>query len=427
MKRTPRASVRPREPCSDNEDRVIDFSSASLYLCAFQAILATCCCAAASIVLVWAFPENVSAVRTLACCLGVGTVLSYAPLRIGRAHGARFLFTSLRPVVFVYMSGLVLEQLLHTCVSDPTTSPSVRTAIFHVSMLVLAIGGFVRSFAPLNDTDGPFVLSLVALSVIAAIPPPAVALAGPLCQSVSAWTAAERMLRAFCFSTAYAVHVYACTSSRTTCLPSLSSTSIVVTRATSATVWTLGAHPWILPLSILQNALAIWQRVKKQKDTSCGYRILHAVTTDDDDSGDELPETTEKLETPATLAPKEKPEEEEIRDPRQKLKSLLSAPPSYILEPHDLQELTGESASPESLPTHAQMHDAERDEPAPPEEREEHTSTCRAPVVAALAPKRGFRLEPTVAGEQPAPAPAQGVVHGSEAHLKAVAARLVAE
>jgi len=47
--------------------------------------------------------------------------------------------------------------------------------------------------------------------------------------------------------------------------------------------------------------------------------------------------------------------------------------------------------------------------------------------VAALAPKRGFRLEPTNAAEQPAPAPAQSVVHGSEAHFKAVAARLVAE
>ena len=72
-------------------------------------------------------------------------------------------------------------------------------------------------------------------------------------------------------------------------------------------------------------------------------------------------ESESESEEEAEAVAEEETEEEEIRDPRQKLKSLLSAPPSYIVEPHDLQELTGESASPESLPTHAQMRDAERD------------------------------------------------------------------
>ena len=54
----------------------------------------------------------------------------------------------------------------------------------------------MRARAPLEDTDRPFVLCLVACGVIALMPPPAVALVGPLCQSVDLWEAADRVVRA---------------------------------------------------------------------------------------------------------------------------------------------------------------------------------------------------------------------------------------
>ena len=51
--------------------------------------------------------------------------------------------------------------------------------------------------------------------VIAIMPPPAVALVGPLCQSVDLWEAADRIVRAFCFGMLYSVTVYASTRTRT--------------------------------------------------------------------------------------------------------------------------------------------------------------------------------------------------------------------
>ena len=47
------------------------------------------------------------------------------------------------------------------------------------------------------------------------MPPPAVALVGPLCQSVDLWEAADRIVRAFCFGMLYSVTVYASTRTRT--------------------------------------------------------------------------------------------------------------------------------------------------------------------------------------------------------------------
>ena len=54
--------------------------------------------------------------------------------------------------------------------------------------------------------------TLLALLVMAVLPPPAVAFVGPLCQSVGAWDAADRLVRSFAFAMLYCTHAYASTT-----------------------------------------------------------------------------------------------------------------------------------------------------------------------------------------------------------------------
>jgi hypothetical protein len=323
----------PTAPKADADDRIVDFSNASIYVPLMQAVFATCTSAAVSVLAVWVMPPSaVSAVRTLACCAATGGMLMYTPLRVGRAHGVRFLFSSLQPLIVVYLSGLVVEQLLHTCTSDPSTPPSVRVVVFHFSILAMAISGFMRAYAPLEEVDLPFIVTLIAVFVVAVFPPPAVALTGPLCQSVTLWAAAERMVRAFAFSVSYCITVYCCTRSQKTTSSSLASTAIVVSRSTAATIWILGCHPYWIILAVSQNALIVYQRVKTQRSTTCGYSSLQ--TTDDDESDAELCDA-ERGGGGATgvVDPIEN-----AKDPVAYQRRLLKDIPDY-LEPHDFDEL----------------------------------------------------------------------------------------
>jgi hypothetical protein len=167
---------------------------------------------------------------------------------------------------------------------DATHAPSWRHVVFHGAVLVMVYAGFMRARAPLMDTDRPFILTLLALMVIAIMPPPAVALAGPLCQSVNLWEAADRIVRAFCFGTLYSITVY--TSTRTRC-SNYSNTSIVFFRSASASLWVSGALIWWLPLAAAQCAIMMHARAVNSGDstgTAKEYKAIEsAASTDDED------------------------------------------------------------------------------------------------------------------------------------------------
>ena len=221
-----------------------------------------------SVLAVWLVPAaNVSAVRTLVFCTMTGVLLMRTPLRVGRARGVTSVFTTLQPAVAVYLLCLTVEQLLHTCTSELGYAPSWRRALFHMMTLVMLGAGLMRARAPLDETDGPFLLATSALAVVALAPPPAVAFVGPLCQSVSLWEAADRVVRAFVFASLYAVHVYASTPAATV---GASETLIIVARATAAAIWTMGAHPVLWIAAIAQGAIVILARLRIETERSKG-------------------------------------------------------------------------------------------------------------------------------------------------------------
>ena len=254
----------------DCEDDVIEYTNVSLYLGGIQTVFATCAVACVSVLSCWVIPAGaVSAVRTLTVCIGTGLALTRKPLRVGKVHGVGVVFTALRPCVLIYLACLVSEQLVHTCVaSDALDSPSWRRVVFHGMVLAMLFSGFMRARRPSAETDMPLLITSAALLVVAVLPPPAVALSGPLCEPVGAWVAAERVVRAFAFSTVYSVFVYASAP------PSRSSGEILicVTRATASSVWTLGCSPVLLLLGIVQCLTVVLTRIKESETHS--YKIV---------------------------------------------------------------------------------------------------------------------------------------------------------
>ena len=265
----PGTAPSPRAPSPESfEETAVDFANAALYITGIQTVFSICCCAAVSVIACSLVPMgNVSAVRTLVFCVLTAVVLMRKPLRVGRARGVSTVFTALQPAVAVYLLSLIIEQLLHTCTGELGYAPSWRRAVFHAMVAVMIASGFMRARAPLDETDLPFLLTAGALAVIALVPPPALAFTGPLCQSVDLWSAADRLVRAFAFSSLYCIHVFVSTDSTTV---AASETLIVVTRSTASSIWMVGAHPALLPIAIAQAAVAILARLrieqKKQGD-----------------------------------------------------------------------------------------------------------------------------------------------------------------
>ena len=238
----------------------VDFSNASLYLAGMQTIFSISCCAVVSVLACWLVPLNsVSAVRTLVLCVACAALLMRKPLRVGRVRGVNVVFASLQPAVGVYLLALVVEQLTHTCAGDSAYAPSWRRVVFHAMMLLAMASGFMRSRAPMNDTDLPFLITAGALLMISLLPPPAVAFVGPLCQSVSLFEAADRLVRAFVFGSVYCIHVYAMTPASES---AINETLLIVTRAAAAAMWTLGIHLTALPLAIAQCGIVILARLR---------------------------------------------------------------------------------------------------------------------------------------------------------------------
>tara|TARA_B100000787_G_scaffold154179_1_gene128851 strand:- start:632 stop:1642 length:1011 start_codon:yes stop_codon:yes gene_type:complete len=153
-------------------------------------------------------------------------------------------------------------------------------------ILVMCVAGILRAKSPMRDTDIPFLITAVALLTIAALPPPSVALMGPLCQPVTAWEAAERCLRAFVFSVLYCTHVYSSISSHS---PTRTESLVVITRSAAAAVWTMGAHVFWLPVSIVQCAVVIIARIRIGSEV--GYQAVAAERAPSAVSDDEFTKT----------------------------------------------------------------------------------------------------------------------------------------
>lgn len=287
-----------RMPTYDHEDSVVDFNDASLYLPLAQTVFSICACAIVSVLSCWLAPNGaVSAVRTLALCSATGGLLMRKPVRLGKAHGITVVFAALQLAIPLYLGTLVVAQLIHTCTSDATPAPSWRHVIFHGAVLAMVCSGFMRARAPLEDTDRPFIITLLALLAIAIMPPPAIALVGPLCESVSLWESADRIVRAFSFGMLYCVTVYA--STRTQCTK-FSYTPTVFFRSASASIWVCGAMIWWLPLALAQCAVIMHARAVHDSAPSLKeYKKLEtSSSTDDEDPEASLVDLEPKLADP---------------------------------------------------------------------------------------------------------------------------------
>lgn len=228
-----------------------------LYIGAIQVITATVLTSIVSIVSCASLPGNlVSAIRTLVLSSIVGVSCVRRPFRLGKVHGLNLIFRALQPCVLIYIGSEVCEQLVHTCTRD-ASSPSWRRLVFHAMSGLMIVSGFMRARRPLAQTDLPFLLTILALFVVAMLPPPAVILSGPLCASPTVSGSIERVVRALIFSLLYSVFVYAAAPP----VQSSSEVVICVMRASAATIWVLGAHQMLLPLALVQGGGVIYVRI----------------------------------------------------------------------------------------------------------------------------------------------------------------------
>ena len=240
-----------------DDEKTIDFGAAGLYLPAAQTIFATTFSACVSVLACWLIPVGaISAVRTLALTTTAGLIVIRRPFKIGQTRGVNTIFSALRPCCFIYVACLVLEQLIHTCISEESTFEHGlwRRIIYHANMTVMTIAAFMRSRNPRSESDLPFLLSAGALLVIAILPPPALALSGLLCSPPTFGNAGERVLRAFLFACVYVVLVY----SAAPISNNLPDTLVCIARSAAASAWVLGAVSYSLPIALVQVCIVLY-------------------------------------------------------------------------------------------------------------------------------------------------------------------------
>ena len=272
------------DACMGDDLTSVNFSEASLYLVALQTVLCVCLISTTSVLSCWllAFDQTASSVRTLALCTIVGSLMMRHPLRFGRPRGLKVIFAALQPAVPIYLMSLIVEQLAHTCVVDNSTPSPWRQVLFHLSVVVMALSGLMRSWNPLSESDIQFLFALLALLVVSIVPPSSVTHDGPLCFVPTLWSGAERIYRAFVFSTSYATHVYALTDSQKHI--EFSEQACVVGRALSATVWTLCASPSWLIASVVQMCLLVYARLGRTDKSQKTTRPYVSVWSDESDT-----------------------------------------------------------------------------------------------------------------------------------------------
>jgi len=131
----------------DEDDTVIDFSNAQLYVGGIQVITATtlvaissvACCLTTSL-------ATVSAVRTLVVSSTVGVVVVQKPFRIGKVHGLILVFRALQPCVAIYVFSMIVEQLTHACATS-SVAPHWRSVVFNLCTVAMIVSGFIVVFS----------------------------------------------------------------------------------------------------------------------------------------------------------------------------------------------------------------------------------------------------------------------------------------
>lgn len=179
------------------------------------------------------------------------------------------MFDCLRPALLLYLAGVVVEQLAHSCVGAPVAAVvaapalqgwnNMRTVLFHAAAFCMLAAGLVQSYRPRSATDYPFVAVAASLGLVALVPPPPRFGLGPLCDAPGPWAAAERVCRAALFGGVYSVLAYAAEPRR----HSLSEITLCAARAGVGSLWVLCAHTYLLPVALLQAGFAGWSRASQ--------------------------------------------------------------------------------------------------------------------------------------------------------------------
>ncbi len=133
------------------EQKSIDFGASGLYLPAAQTFFATTPSSCVPVLACWLIPVGaISAVRTLALMTTAGLLVIRRPIRIGQTRRVNTIFSSLRPCSLIYVACLVLEQLIHTCISEESTCEHGfwRRIIYHANMTIMTFAAFLRAKTP---------------------------------------------------------------------------------------------------------------------------------------------------------------------------------------------------------------------------------------------------------------------------------------
>ena len=302
----------------DDEDTVfthndVDFSSVGLYLVGLQVCFVTIVCAALTVVSCWMLPPtSVSAVRTLAITVIAALVLLYKPLRVGRVRGAcdpppfclcglreerrlpcaclrsagvHMIFNALRPCVAIYISCVVVEQLVHACTTASVGAPrgdsigadsatTASLATYYTACVSTTLSGLARARLPRSESDIWFLVTLASLLCVAMLPASGKPHAGPLCESVRALEATERVIRASFFSFVYSAFVYAAAPLR----HATNEIFVCVARAAAASVWIVLVPVYMLLLVPVQVVLILATSL-----SAPSHQIVHTSVDDSED------------------------------------------------------------------------------------------------------------------------------------------------
>ena len=249
-----------------SSSETIAYGDVALYIPGIQTITATVACAIISVISCWIFPEGYgTSIRTLSMVLLVALCLNFKAILLYDVEGGAIVFSALRPCAFIYISSLIVEQLVHTCtpleVADVTSDHRASHSYWRgwlstLFFVVMCASGIYRSRIPRVDTDVPLLLTMISLFVISMFPPVPLKTAGPLCAPASHFEALERVSRSLSFSFVYVCMIYSSIP-----IPGrISSVVLCITRSAGACVWILGVPFYFLPVSFFQCMLA-WYSV----------------------------------------------------------------------------------------------------------------------------------------------------------------------
>mgnify|MGYP001108107612 CR=1 FL=1 len=245
----------------------IEYDNVELYFCGIQTSLATLSTSVVSVLACWALPNSyVTSVRTLALCGSVALLGTARPFKIQGAVGLNLIFNAMRPCPWIYLVGLVIEQLGHTCLSVAHgTDGFVPLFVFNALGISLAACGMWKSSCPVSSDDMFFIAILVLVVLMAVLPTPVFINDGPLCSPSSVQVAFEKGTRAILFAFLYSVFVYSTPPRK----PTIGAICSCCLRATGGSVWVLVCSPWIFVLAPVQFVLAVWIRVHARAGAGC--------------------------------------------------------------------------------------------------------------------------------------------------------------